>query len=105
MPRNDDTKKIPIHIITSSYQIIGFVKVPPSKQWLLGKKYFSKRLSDILFYASERMLKKGEQDFINLTNAEIIDISTGRVIRSAIPYLAVNKSAIQAIIPMNVAYD
>jgi hypothetical protein len=103
MPRRTDTKSIPLHLLTANYQITGFVKAPAIKHGFLGAKSYPKRLSDILFFASERMVKKGELEFINITNAEIQDISSGRVIRSAIPYLAVSKRAIQAIIPMNVS--
>jgi len=101
---NNTFKNVPVHLYTAEYQITGFVKVPVSKGFF-RKKFISKRLSDILYAASERMLQKGEKDFIVITGAEIMDVKTGRVLRSAVPYLAVNKNSIQMILPLQIDKD
>jgi len=61
-----------------------------------------RRVSDIISSATERMSKVGEPDFIELTNVDLQDLKTNKVIEG-LRSVVVNKSAISIIIPGDVA--
>ena len=60
-----------ILIYTPEFLISGHVMVKPTK--IGDRKDFSRRVSDVLAAASERMSYSGEPGFLELTNADIKD--------------------------------
>jgi hypothetical protein len=83
-------------IYTPQLLINGYVKLKARK--IRDKVTYSKRISDALNNASERMAQAGEPNFIELKNVEIQDLRTNQVIKG-IRSAVINKSAITVIIP------
>ena len=83
-------------IYTPQLLINGYVKLKARK---IGDKVtYSKRISDALNNAAERMALAGEPDFIELKNVEIQDLRTNQIIKG-IRSVVISKSSITVIIP------
>ena len=83
-------------IYTPQLLINRYVKLKARK---IGDKVtYSKRISDAISNAAERMARAGEPDFLELKNVEIQDLRTNQVIKG-IRSAAINKAAITVIIP------
>jgi hypothetical protein len=93
--------EVPLAIYTDKFLITGFVKIRPKLKYLF-KKYLLKRMSEIIDVAGERMEKVGEKSFLEVTNADIQDLTTGELIRTQVKRLVINKNAIQIIVPIEV---
>ena len=83
-------------IYTPEFLVNGFVKLKLTK--IGDRKMFSRRISDVLNLASERMAQAGESEFIELRNADIQDLRTNHTLKG-IKHLVIRKSAIRMIIP------
>ncbi|MCS7231270.1 MAG: hypothetical protein RMJ67_03945 [Elusimicrobiota bacterium] len=92
---------VPLAIYTDKFLITGFVKIRPKLKYLF-RKYLIQRISEIIDIAGERMEKVGEKQFLEVTNADILDLETKEIIRSQIKRLVVNKNAIRIIIPIDI---
>jgi len=93
--------EVPLAIYTDRFLITGFVKIRPKLKYLF-KKYLPQRISEIIDVAGERMEKVGEKSFLEVTNADIQNLTTGEVIKTQVKRLVVNKNAIQIIIPIEI---
>ncbi len=93
--------EVPLAIYTNRFLITGFVKIRPKLKYLF-RKYLTQRISEIIDVAGERMEKVGEKNFLEVTNADIQDLTTGEIIRTQVKRLVVNKNAIQIILPIEV---
>jgi hypothetical protein len=82
-------------IFTPDFLIIGYVKMKLVK--IGDNKIYSRRISDLMNSASERMARAGEPDFLELQNAYIRDLRSRKVLRR-IKDVVVNRSAIRFII-------
>ena len=83
-------------IYTPQLLINGYVRLKARK---IGDKVtYSKRISDALNNATERMARAGEPDFLELKNVEIQDLRTNQVIKG-IRSAVISKAAITVIIP------
>jgi hypothetical protein len=84
-------------IYTPEFLISGYAKV---KQVKIGdSKVYSRRVSDIIAAASERMSYAGEPEFLELTKADIQDLRTKETLAAKLRSVVVRKSAIRLIIP------
>ncbi len=91
-------KKVPVTIFTSDYIITGFVVVR-IKKWFFNK-FRLRRISDILSFATQRMRKVGQKEFIEIVDADIQDIKTKEYIKTQVRRIVINKSDIKFIIPI-----
>jgi hypothetical protein len=94
MPERTANARLAIY--TPHLLINGYVKLKARK---IGEKVtYSKRISDAINNAADRMARAGEPDFLELKNVEIQDLRTNQVIKG-IRSAVVSKAAITVIIP------
>jgi hypothetical protein len=92
----EKTANARLAIYTPQLLINGYVKLKARK---IGDKVtYSKRISDAINNATDRMAKAGEPDFLELKNVEIQDLRTNQVIKG-IRSAVISKAAITVIIP------
>ena len=94
MAENESNARLTIY--TTEFLINGYVKLKPMK--IGDKTMYSRRVSDIINSASERMAQAGEPDFIEVRNVDMKDLKTNEVVKG-IRSLVISKSAIRIIIP------
>ena len=94
MDEKDSNARLAIY--TPEFLVNGFVKVKARK--IGDRRMYSRRVSDVLCSACERMAQAGEPDFLELRNADLQDLRTNQIIKG-IKSVVINKSAIRIIVP------
>ena len=94
MDENESNARLAIY--TPEFLVNGYVKMKPMK--IGDQRMYSRRVSDIINSASERMAQVGEPGFLELSNADMQDLKTNEVLKG-IKSMVISKSAIRIIIP------